>query len=90
MVAQASEAWASDRLWAISIDVIGTGDRAPVAYRDAIDKEGVHLGEITSAVKVSHGHATARDGDAGCGEDKAFDGESVIAKKRSVGAVSVA
>ena len=72
------------RSGAISIDVIGTGDRAPVAYRAAIDNEGVDLGQITFAIKVSHGHATARDGDAGCGEEQAFYGESVIAVKGSV------
>src|SRR5215469_2144454 len=63
---------------AISIDVIGAGDRAPVAYRAAIDNEGVNLGQITFAIKVSHGHATARESDSGCGEHKAFYDESVV------------
>ncbi|PYX21030.1 MAG: hypothetical protein DMG82_19765 [Acidobacteria bacterium] len=63
---------------AISIDVIGTGDGAPVAYRAAIDNEGVHLGQITFAIKVGHGQAPAWESDSGCGEEQAFYDESVI------------
>src|SRR5712692_3079522 len=64
---------------AIGINVISASDGGPVAYRGAIENDGVKLGELTVAVKVSHGHAADRDGNAGCGKDQAFDGESVIA-----------
>ena len=37
---------------AIGIDVIGAGDGVPVAYRAAIEKDGVNLRQVTVAVKV--------------------------------------
>ena len=64
---------------AIGINVIGASDRGPVAYRAAIENDGVNLGQRATAVKVSHVHATDWDGNAGCGEDQTFHGESVIA-----------
>jgi len=50
---------------AIGINVIGPRNGAPVAYRAAIDEEGVHLLQITFAVKVSHSYAPSLEGDIG-------------------------
>src|ERR1019366_3092253 len=73
---------------AIRIDGIGATAGRPFArWRSAIDKDVVHLGQIASAIEMSHGYAAEREG-TGSGEDHALEGESVIARKRWVRAGS--
>jgi len=61
---------------AIGINVIGASDRGPVAYRAAMRMMESTWVSLPLPSKWSHMHAADRDGNAGCGEDQAFDGES--------------
>src|SRR6266404_7736989 len=71
---------------AIRINGIGAAAGRPFnGWRYAADKEVVHLGQITFAIKIGHGYAADREPGAGrkrrpgVGEDQAFDSETVIA-----------
>ena len=71
---------------AIRIDGIGAAAGRPFhRWRYAADKDVVHLGQITLAVKIGHGYAADREPSPGrkrrpgVGEDQAFYSEPVIA-----------
>ncbi|PYT24459.1 MAG: hypothetical protein DMG57_28500 [Acidobacteria bacterium] len=75
---------------AIGIDVISASAGRPLMGGGKPLKNAmVHLGEIAFSVIVGHDHTTNGEGNAGCRQDQAFDGGSVIAVKGSVRTGSV-
>jgi hypothetical protein len=67
---------------AIGIDVIRARAFGPLErWRDAIEYDVVHLGQLTVSIEGSHGYAKDREGNAGRGVGEPLYGKAVIAPK---------